>query len=153
MTENIWITWDFPMLRAVHKAFEAAPHGSSVSSTEILQGLDPEAENEDRWGRSLSRLSDAEYIRTMTAMWGKPYPMHVLGVTERGLRAVGAWPSLETTLDRLAQLLEERANQVAAVDPEKASRLRQVAAPLAKVVQDVGTDLAAKWAAHMAGLG
>lgn len=46
--------------------------------------------------------------------------------TERGLRAVGAWPTPESALDRLIQAMEARAEQTGS--EEERSKARDVAA-------------------------
>lgn len=155
MTDTIpdsWTTIDFPALRVVarwHFSTEAGrpPH---LTPEHVAHELGRENDNIETW-RALVRLLDAGYIR------GHNMPeddyVFVLGITERGLRTTGAWPSedlllevLTSSLERVADRLEEQG------EPEKAGRVRGAIAWIADGVRTVGIDFLEKYLAHRAGL-
>src|ERR1700682_2412860 len=93
----------------------------------VLARLAPDGSNEDAWGRAIDRLDRHGHIEASRAMWGRPYPLNIVRLTERGLRASGVWPDEQAGLEALAAALREGANKAEAEDPEAAGRLRQVA--------------------------
>ncbi len=147
-----WSVWEYPALVAIHQEFEAQPYGSIISSPAVLQRLNPSGADEDRWGGAIDRLDRSGYLESRRTMWGRPYPMHIIRLTERGLRAVGAWPRDVDPLQILVQVLVAQADAVEQTEPERASRLRIFAEAVGKGMLDVGTDFAAKFAAKAAGL-
>jgi hypothetical protein len=97
------------------------------------------------------RLLDAGYIR------GQNLPeddyVFVLGITERGLRATGAWPSDDRLLEALLASLEDIAARLDANnEPEKASRVRTAIGWLADGVKSVGVGFLDQFLANLAGL-
>lgn len=148
--EDSWSQWEFPALVAIHQAFEAEPDGSMLSTPGVLQALDPSGDHEAKWGRAIDRLEQHQYIEASRAMWGRPYPFSITRLTERGLRAVGAWPSESNPVAVLVQVLNMQADEVADKEPEKASRLRKVAAAMGSAVEDVTAETIARFMAKLA---
>ena len=107
---------------------------------------------EERVGYAVTQLDEAGLIRTSTAMWGKPYPMMISGVTTAGLRTSGAWPSEASVLDALGDTLTDLADREETANPEEASKLRAAAGVIGRMAVSVGTDFASRLAAHAAGL-
>jgi hypothetical protein len=64
-----------------------------------------------------------------------PYPVIITSVTERALRAVGAWPTAEAFVDRLLATLTQLAEE--APTPEQRSRARRVLDAFGGVGRDV----------------
>lgn len=145
-----WSKREFPVLSVCYRWFDAHPERGDVRFHEVLAELDPTNADEDGWGRALDRLERAGYVDALRV--NLPYPFAVLRLTERGLRAVGAWPSDADPLQALVGLLSAQADSVEAKEPEKAGRLRAVADAVGRAALDVGTDFAAKFAARAAGL-
>jgi DNA-binding MarR family transcriptional regulator len=74
--------------------------------------------------------------------------VHVLALTERGLRTVGLWPSDNAHEQLLAAIREAEG---ATADEADKSKLRKVAEVLGSMTQSVATDVAAAFARQMAG--
>jgi len=74
--------------------------------------------------------------------------VHVLALTERGLRTVGLWPSDNAHEQLLAAIRE--AEGATANEADK-SKLRKAAEVLGSMTQSVATDVAAAFARQMAG--
>lgn len=87
--------------------------GKNFADTDVIaELLGPEAEGMDR---SLRRLCEADLIRAKPMLGGN---WVISGVTERGLREVGAWPSREQYAKQLIAALED----VAENDPDPVQR-------------------------------
>jgi|GEM_PF-4601415 len=152
MVEDSWAPWELPALKAVAEEFEAQPHGAIIATTSVLERLDPEGTQENKWGRAIDRLDKAGYIDSARAMWGRPYPMHVVALTERGLRAVGSWPNDQSVIEALAAALENGATTAEAKDPDAANRLRQVAAWFLAGGREVAAGVGQAYLKHLTGL-
>lgn len=146
---DIWTDTDFPVLRALAARFTNDERAPFFPLDDLVATL---GWSEERVGYAFIRLDDAGLIRTMTAMWGKPYPMMVTGITTAGLRASGAWPSEASVLDALTDTLSDLADREEATHPEEASRLRAAASVVGRMAVSVGTDFASRLVAHAAGL-
>jgi hypothetical protein len=146
---DIWTDTDFPVLRTLAGWFTNDEQGPFFPLEELVTTL---GWPEGRVGYAVIRLGDAGLIRTMSALWGKPYPMMVTGVTTAGLRASGAWPSEASVLDALIDTLLDLADRQDAANPEEGSKLRAAASVIGRMAVSVGTDFASRLAAHAAGL-
>jgi len=82
---------------------------------------------------ALRRLDAAGYLVGVNS--SAPYPVVVVGVTEKALRAVGAWPTPEAFVDRLLASLSELAEN--APTSEERSRARRVLDAVGSVGRDV----------------
>ena len=105
-----WSAFEYPLLVAIAKRAEQSDAYMQVMSDNVLEEVvtSDKADERYKFERALVRLSQNDYINAQHPMWGKPYPMRITGITERGLRAVGAWPSPDSVVDALLQQLEER---------------------------------------------
>src|SRR6202022_2217895 len=90
-----WSICEYPLLVAIAKRAEQSDAYLQILSDDLLEEVVPPDKLDERYKfeRALVRLGQTGYIEVIDVLWGKPYPMHISGVTERGLRAVGAWPS------------------------------------------------------------
>lgn len=129
-----WASLDFPVLRRVAQLVEVE-HADEVRPENIADDL---GIGEDDALRSLIALHDAGYVEGLRAdtMGGKYWI--ATGVTERGRRAVGIWPSGEG-VDALIEALQQAAESTD--DPEERSALRRAAAAVLGVGRDVMTDV------------
>jgi hypothetical protein len=102
---------------------------------------------------SLFALIDARpaYVNAMSddgGMSGNRF-VQILGLTERGRRAVGQWPSGDP-FTNLLQLLDQRIDDV--TDPGERSRLTKVRDSLLGMSRDVATSLFTAWAQQRLGI-
>lgn len=138
---EVWATQDLPLLVAIYERLDAVePPGSPIRTNVLFDELNPIRDQDGRNAliRSIGRLVTGGYIR-IPGNAPKPDPFFVVGVTESGLRAVGAWPSdTQPPLVLLVQLLEQQAADMEEAEPERAGRLRQAARALGAATADVG---------------
>jgi hypothetical protein len=87
--------------------------------------------------RSLVALHDAGYIRG-ERLEGLSETFIVTGITERGRRAVGLWPS-EDSFEALLEGLEQAAERTD--DPKKAGALRRAGRYLREAPRDLVVDV------------
>jgi hypothetical protein len=147
-----WSNYEYPLLVAIAKRAEQSQEFMSVSSDNILDEVvtSDMADQRYKFERALVRLTKYGYVESLSGSWGKPYPMAIHGITERGLRAVGVWPSPDSVVDSLLHQLEKEANDIAVSQPEKSKKLQEVVGFLAtgarEVVVSVVTGVAKQWA-------
>ena len=72
-------------------------------------------------------------------------------VTPAARRVVGQWPTAESLAERLAVAFSEAAD--AEQDPERKSRLRQLASFLGETGKDLAAEIMAKVIMRQSGLG
>jgi|ERR1700694_26048 len=134
-----WSLYEYPILVAIAKRAEQSNEFLQVTSDNILDEVVTSAMADKRYKyeRALVRLTKHGYIESLSGSWGKPYPMAIHGITERGLRAVGVWPSPDSVVDTLLQRLEEQANNIAISQPEKSKKLKEVVGFLAGAGREV----------------
>ena len=149
-----WTTYASPMLAAIVNRAENANAYLQLLSDDVLNEVVTSANADERYKyeRALVRLAESGYIEVINVLWGKPYPMHITGVTERGLRAVGAWPSPDSVVDALLDQLEKQANDIAVSQPEKSKRLTDAVGFLATGARDVLVGVVTGIAKQAAGL-
>jgi hypothetical protein len=100
------------------------------------------------WAELLTRVDAAAGVRYFPAgdaadsMGGK-YRL-VTGLTERGRRVVGIWPS-EDSVDALVDALDRAADE--ADDPEEESKLRKLATGFRNVSKKISTAVIAAYIA------
>lgn len=151
MTARVGETWsarEFPTLVALYEWFVAHPERGDVRIHELMAVVDPVQADNHGWGRALDHLERAGYVEALRI--DHPYPIAILRLTERGLRAVGAWPTESNPVQVLVHVLNLEAKAADETDPGKASRLRKAAASLGSVAGDMTTDVIAKFLAHLA---
>jgi len=152
---DTWSEWEHRALRAIYEAVNNQPnYRYPVRRAAILEhlGVPPDQEAPIEWLRAIDNLGEAGYIEFAKNSDGTFYRAAVMRVTERGLRAIGAWPSDADPLQVLVQVLVAQASAAKEQEPEKASRLLAAAEVVGKVALDVGTSFAAAFAARAAGL-
>lgn len=149
-----WSKYEYPMLSAIARRAAASTAGFSVRSDEILdEVVRPDQANERfHFERGLVWLEEGGYITGMTGSWGRPYPQAIMGITPEGRRAIGLWPNKNTVADDLLSRLEERANNIAGSQPEKAKRLKETVSFLATGARDVLVSVVSDVAVKAAGL-
>jgi hypothetical protein len=81
---------------------------------------------------------------------GIPDSWYVTEVTPEARRAVGQWPTAESLAARLAEAFSEAADEE--TDPERKSRLRQLAGFLAETGKDIVAEVIAKVVLHGTGV-
>jgi predicted ArsR family transcriptional regulator len=137
MTDKLpdrWTTRDFPVLRHVAHLVEV-DRADEIRSEEVAERL---GIDEDDALHSIIALHDAGYIEGLRAdTLGGRY-ISATGLTERGRRAVGIWPSGES-VDALVDALRQA--EEATDDPEERGALRRAASAVLGVGRDVMTDV------------
>ena len=118
MTEPLVDTWrprELPVLRALVLELDQDPR-RGVSAEELALRM-PNQDNilwdNDTVGRALVRLTQAQYVtavQTPSATGSAGLPLRITGVTEKALRATGAWPSADLVADRLLDALQDIAD-------------------------------------------
>jgi hypothetical protein len=79
---------------------------------------------------SLRRLQDADLIRAQAMLGGN---WVISGVSERGLREIGAWPSPDRYAEQLVAALEDAAENES--DPVQRTKARKVLGAIGEVGQ------------------
>lgn len=148
MTEKLDDTWssrDFPVLVSAARAVDR--RDPNVTAVRIADSLAMDL------GEVFAALDalDGAYLRQ------EPYDTlggrgdsFVTGLTERGRRVVGLWPSGEN-VDALVDALRQAEEQTD--DPEEKSAIRRAAGAVLGVSRDVMVDVVAAVVARQSGLG
>jgi hypothetical protein len=147
-----WSAYEYPTLVAIARRAENAREYMQVPSDNLLEELTASSDDRYKFERGLVRLEKHGYIRASEDLWGKPYPRQITGITERGLRAVGAWPNPSSVVDAVLQRLEEQANAIAVSQPEKSTRLKEVVRFFTTAGRDVLVNVISGVASKAAGL-
>lgn len=109
-------SFDLPVLAELVRRLEV--EGAHRVDTPLpIEGL-----SEPQVQAALRRLEAGGYVVGVATQM--PYPIIITSVTERALRAVGAWPTAEAFVDRLLVTLTQLAEE--APTPEQRSRARRV---------------------------
>jgi hypothetical protein len=121
-------------------------HASTIDLT-AATGL-----NDDQIARALNALGRAEppYLNIARSM-GPIEPGHVLGVTERAYRDVGAWPTAEALTESIAAAFDRAAD--AEPDAEQKSKLKATAGWLGGAGRSIAVDVMTRFVERQAGLG
>jgi hypothetical protein len=142
--DEIW-SGDRAVLTKVVELYEST--GEYLEPQRVLDAF-PE-EQCDTALQSLRRLSDSGHIKAVTTQGmgqRSPQLLIIKGVSEKGLRASGAWPSdAELLADRILAVLAERTETEP--EPEKRSKLQAGLKGVGEMTRDVlvevlGTALA-----------
>jgi sugar phosphate isomerase/epimerase len=138
---DLWTT-DHKVLASIAEQIE--DQGNDFADTDVIaELLGPDA---DRMDRSLRRLHNAEMIRAQPMLGGN---WVISGVTERGLREVGAWPSEERYAQQLIAALEDVAENHP--DPVQRSKARKMLDTIGEFGYKTFIDFSASLVAKMAG--
>lgn len=124
---DLWTQFDLPVLtELVHRLEVEGAH--RVDTPLPIQGL-----SESQVQAALRQLEAGGYIVGVATQM--PYPVIVTGVTDRALRAVGAWPTAEAFVDRLLAALAQLSEE--ASTPDERSRARRLLDAFGGVGRDV----------------
>ena len=157
MTDEVvdsWSRYEYPLLVTIAKRAEQSHEFLQVTSDNLLDEVvtSEMADQRYKFERALLRLTKYGYIESLSGSWGKPYPMAIHGITERGLRAVGVWPSPDSVVDSLLQRLEEQADNIAVSQPDKSKRLKETVGFLATGAREIFVNVVSDVAVKAAGL-
>ena len=134
--DDTWINRELPILVALVTRFDD-PAVDQVRPAEVidLTGLDGNAVL-----RGLTALCEARpaYLEFVPVGDETRAPAIITGITSIARRAVGAWPSPESMVDRLVEALTRAAEQEP--DLERKSKLHQTALWLGGVLRDVAVQ-------------
>ena len=136
--EQTWNSRDLPVLDAVVSLLDESP-GDLLLGEAVVErtGMDRGAV-----GSALYALSP-DYVRLgrKLAEEDSSIDLQVIdGVTAEARRSVGQWPSGESLIKQLIAGLDEAAEQE--TDPERRSRLRDVARGLGGAAKSIAIDIA-----------
>jgi len=150
MVRDLWNTIDLPLLRAFCDIADEVPLNPLLSPEEAQVRADLSELSFEQLVASVVRLRDAgllkaELYRAGGGVWQIG---SVSGLAERGLRAVGAWPS-DDPLGTLLSILEER--ESAEADPAIKSRLRRFRDALKELGPQIASGLLVTLATRAAG--
>lgn len=142
--ESTWASRDLPVLDAAVRLLEDA---SAVRADEIVKetGFDLEAV-----AQALDALQE-EYLVDLIKPAGGAHSWRFTRVTANARRAVGQWPTGENLAERLAVAFGEAADEER--DPDRKSRMRQIAEFLTVTGKDVAAEVIAKVILRPAGMG
>jgi len=143
-----WLTDDLPVLHAVRDLEEESEPGIPFTAAALAERV---AFDQKRTIKLLTRLARADYIdgQSVDTMAGI-LDYYVDGLTERGRRAVGQWPSN----DPWAGLVELLSTQIEAEqDDERRTRLVKLRDGVLSAGRGVGIALFTKFLEQQAGLG
>jgi len=140
------------MLVAIARRAEQSIAFMQLPTDNILDEVAPSADDRYKFERALVRLEKGRYIECFQGSWGKPYPQAVMSISERGLRAAGAWPNPSSVVDAVLQRLEEQANAIAISQPEKSSKLKEAVVFFATAGREVLANVLSSVASKAAGL-
>lgn len=135
MTENLWETTDFPVLKAAVDICNEGQGRASVGAIVKRTGLDERTVMD-----SLNRLDTEQppLFTNMTKMFGGGVA-HVFGPTGHAQRAIQAWPKAEDKLEELIKVLGAIAEKES--DPEEKRRLAKVGGYLAAGGRDLAVSV------------
>jgi hypothetical protein len=142
--EDTWFGRERPVLDA---AITLLDQDSSVRARDIVAATGFDLE-------TVAQALDAlhgEYIVDLVKPAGGAPTWRFTRVTADARRAVGQWQTAESLVGRLAEAFSEAADQEA--DPERKSRLRQIASFLGEAGKDVAAEIIAKIFMHQVGMG
>jgi hypothetical protein len=145
--EDTWVSRDLPVLDAVVRLLDDGAYTVAVIDIAGETGLDPNTV--DRALDALHGPYVTEYKKLMTG--GIPDTWYVTEVTAEARRVVGQWPTAESLAARLAEAFSQAADEEK--DPERKSRLRQLAGFLGETGKDLAAEIIAKVIMRQTGMG
>jgi hypothetical protein len=144
--EDRWTSRDLPVLDAAVRLLDEGRFEVTVAEIASETGLDTRAVD-----RALVALR-GEYVGDYEVMsGGDPGSFAITEVTAAARRVVGQWPSAESMAERLAAAFSEAADEEP--DPERKSRLRQIASFLGETGKDIAAEVLAKVILRPTGMG
>lgn len=147
MVESSWAR-ERAVLEVLAEADEAGEGFLTLGPREIAEATGYDVA---KVRRSLERLHDAGYIDASITMAGGNLAagFRVTGMSERGYRESGLWPSVELDFAQLVGIVEELAGEA---PPDEQTRWRRIAEGIAGAGRDVAVQFLAALARHEAGL-
>jgi len=145
--EDTWVSRDLPVLDAVVRLLDEGSFAVTVADIAGQTGLD--TKTVDRALDALDGPYVAKYQKMMTG--GIADSWYVTAVTAAARRVVGQWPTAESMAERLAAAFSEAADEEK--DPERKSRLRQIARFFGETGKDLAAEIIAKVIVHQTGMG
>lgn len=137
MTEplpDLWHSCDLPVLREAARRLTS--RHAPIPLDEIEQALEL---TEKQVSQSARRLGTGEYVKISEGLGGVT---HFNGLSAKGLREVGNWPTPETALDRMIAALEAIAKNTDAPEDDR-TRARKALDGLAEAGRHIGLSVAA----------
>jgi hypothetical protein len=139
---DVYVAEDYPVLLAVAR-IELDEGPTVILSHDLARRID---RPDDAVRRSLVRLFRGGMVEGEDkAFMGGGGFFLVRGLTERGLREVGAWPREESLAAGLRHILEAEASKLQLSEPQKAGKVRAILDEL----EDLGTSFTAKLSAEL----
>lgn len=134
--ESTWAGRDLPVLDAIVKNLDDSFGTSLPELSEIAEASRLEVLEVAKAATALESDGLIELGKTM----GGPGGWYVKRVTGDARRLVGQWPTAEQFVDEVAQRLQAAADDE--TDPERQSRLRELASSAGDVARNVFVDVA-----------
>ncbi len=145
--EDTWLSRDLPVLDTVVGLLDEGNFAVTVADVAGQTGFD--TKTVDRALNALESQYVVKYQKMMTG--GIPDSWYVTEVTASARRVVGQWPTAESLAERLAAAFSEAADEEQ--DPERKSRLRQLASFLGDTGKDLAAEIIAKVILRQSGMG
>lgn len=145
--DDTCISRDLPVLETVVRLLDGGAREVRVADIAGETGLD--VKTIDRALEALTGPYITDYQRLATG--GIPDTWSVTKVTAAARRVVGQWPTAERLAERLAAAFSEAAD--AEQDPERKSRLRQLASFLGETGKDLVAEIMAQVILRQSGMG
>jgi hypothetical protein len=144
--QETWYSRELPVLTAAVEAFEAEERTPRVRVNYLAGATGLEAAEV---ARALEAL-DPDYLEFKKPLGGDPILGRVTAILPAGRRAVGQWPSSGDLLRRLAEALDQVADDTD--DSETKNRLRQGGKALGSLTQKVAVEVITRLVEHQTGL-
>jgi len=110
--QDVWSTRDFPVLAAIARQLESGEDFLFEHPISAETGL-----TREQVIRAVVALNKAHFIEVqINEAAGGVLSVAVTGITERGMRQVGLWPSADEAADRLIAALNTLAEQAPTED-------------------------------------
>lgn len=143
-SRDTWTARDYPVLVAAAEHLDGSP-GSPIQLHQLVRQLDMPARDVTAALIALEPYLQREVIQAL----GGESDIIVSGLTERGRRAAGLWPS-EDQLTALVAALETAANRTD--DPDERTRLERAGDALKGAPQRIVEGVLTAWLASQTGL-
>jgi hypothetical protein len=150
--EDTWARRELPILLAAYRRVESG-EGRSVHQLEQMRQELGMSARDFQLGLEALANADPPYIEVrFAAGWSEEKAGGGLidGITERGRRELGGWPTANTLVDQLVAALNAAAD--AEAEPDRKSRLREAAETLGSTGYRIAVDVATKWVEHKSGV-
>lgn len=144
-TEPTWANIEVPLMRSIYAAEQEGKTDSGIRTVAEGAGIDL-----DIASRSIRRLFDADYVTGIPMVVpGNGWSLHAVRLTERGLRAIAAWPAMDQPFESLLAFLDESISDES--DPVRRSKLVRFRRMMAETGKDVVTAVLSSWARQLLG--